>query len=278
MYKDDPYVLSLNEENFNEDSFGWIRVVDFYANWCGHCKQLSPKWSALARSLQGVVKVCAVNCEEQKGLCERHSISSYPAIKAFISNQDGVGVTYRGERSSRSLQQWAISLIPNRITTIETQTDLDQFLGTCKSKEAAWRVCVLLFTYKTSTSPLYKSLSFMYEGRIAFGEIRGSHPILEKKFNVTSHPTLLSVCNGNLKTVEFFKKQMQPNRIRTFLGLFSSGRRCNRAITIESESDIRSLSASQLKEVLREHGIQCDGCFEKSDYERKAKEAFLQTE
>ena len=39
---------------------------------CGHCQQLSPKWSKVADSLKGIVKVAAVNCEEDKQLCSKH--------------------------------------------------------------------------------------------------------------------------------------------------------------------------------------------------------------
>lgn len=39
---------------------------------CGHCQQLSPKWSQAARALKGIVKVAAVNCEEDKQLCSKH--------------------------------------------------------------------------------------------------------------------------------------------------------------------------------------------------------------
>ena len=39
---------------------------------CGHCQQLAPKWVKLSDSLKGVVKVGAVNCDDESELCSRH--------------------------------------------------------------------------------------------------------------------------------------------------------------------------------------------------------------
>jgi protein disulfide-isomerase A6 len=49
----------------------------------GHCQQLAPKWRKLAEALHGVVRVAAVNCEQQQGLCQEKGVRGYPTIKAF---------------------------------------------------------------------------------------------------------------------------------------------------------------------------------------------------
>ena len=63
---------------------------------------------------------------------------------------------------------------------------VDAFLGQCgggdgKAKKnvgsgAAWGGCVLLFSDKKQTSPLYKSLAAQHAGKLAFGEVR--YPLL----------------------------------------------------------------------------------------------------
>lgn len=277
LYKDDPYVLLLTDRNFDEDTIGWVRLIEFYAPWCGHCRTLSPKWSSLAKSLQGVIKVAAVNCESNEAICERHGVDGYPTIKAFLAGGDPHGVEYSGDRSTKNLQKWALGMIPNNIVVLKRQQQVDDFLKRCSGKskdKVSWRLCVLLFTERTTTSAAYKSISFMYEDKILFGEIQGSNKALGAPFNVTSFPSLVAVCNGNLKTVEHFQKKMQPDRIRTFLNTFAGGRRCTAAIHIDSEKDIESLTASQLKEILRQHGVPCEGCFEKSDYVQRVKEIY----
>ena len=46
----------------------------FYAPWCGHCKNLKPAWIDLARQLGGKVKVGAVDCTADKATCDEFGV------------------------------------------------------------------------------------------------------------------------------------------------------------------------------------------------------------
>ena len=52
------------------------------------------------------------------------------------------------------------------------------------AKAAAWGVCILLLTAKSNTAPLYRSLAAQFEGKLAFGEARGSNRDIASKFGV----------------------------------------------------------------------------------------------
>jgi protein disulfide-isomerase A6 len=56
-------VVELTEANFNalvmESTEHWL--VEFYAPWCGHCKNLEPEWESAAKSLKGSVKLGNAN-------------------------------------------------------------------------------------------------------------------------------------------------------------------------------------------------------------------------
>ena len=59
--------------------------VKFYSPMCSHCHIMSPNWRSLASELNAVIKIAAVNCEEDWILCRKEGISSYPSLVLYPS-------------------------------------------------------------------------------------------------------------------------------------------------------------------------------------------------
>ena len=81
-------ITSLNFENevLNADK---PVLLDFYADWCGPCKMLTPVLHEIAEENAGVLKVGKVNVDEQMELAMRFQVSSIPMLVAF---KDGKAV------------------------------------------------------------------------------------------------------------------------------------------------------------------------------------------
>jgi len=79
----------LNQENFETEVLNSSIpvLVDFYADWCGPCKMLSPIIAEIAEEAEGRVKVCKVNVDEASEIAMKYNVVSIPTLILFDKGQ-----------------------------------------------------------------------------------------------------------------------------------------------------------------------------------------------
>ena len=82
-------VYKFDESNFDAEVLqSDIPVfVDFYADWCGPCKMMSPVIDKLAEEFDGKIKVGKVNVDENGDLAVRYGIMSIPNMVFFKNGE-----------------------------------------------------------------------------------------------------------------------------------------------------------------------------------------------
>ena len=75
-------VLKITEENFENEVLksNVPVIIDFYADWCGPCKMMTPIVEEIADDLKDKVKVGKINSDENMDLAEKYGIMSIPTI------------------------------------------------------------------------------------------------------------------------------------------------------------------------------------------------------
>lgn len=121
-------VLVLTDDNFDEviEKHQFI-LVEFYAPWCGHCKQLTPEYAKAAKTLkesEGQIPLAKVDATEQKELASRFEIQGFPTLKFFINQSP---IDYNGGRTADEIVAWVNKKTGPATRTLSSVSEVEAF-------------------------------------------------------------------------------------------------------------------------------------------------------
>lgn len=173
----DGKVVTLTDGNFestvmNSESM-WI--VEFYAPWCGHCKNLAPEYKSAAKELKGSgIKLADLDATVHQQMASEYGVKGFPTIKVFPPGSTSVkdAMDYNGARTSDGIVQYAVGQLEKFggvKTTIVEFIDQSTLESHCEGKA----ICVIAFLPHILDSKTSGRLSYLDQLEKAAGTVRG---------------------------------------------------------------------------------------------------------
>ncbi|XP_017267504.1 protein disulfide-isomerase A6 isoform X1 [Kryptolebias marmoratus] len=134
-------VVELTDDNFDKTVLDSDEVwmVEFFAPWCGHCKNLEPEWTAAATAVKGQtkgrVRLGAVDATVHQVISSRYGIRGFPTIKIFRKGEEPED--YQGGRTRGDIIEKAMDLFSDNAPAPELVEILNEDLlkMTCEDSQ-----------------------------------------------------------------------------------------------------------------------------------------------
>ena len=84
-------VIDINEDQFVNEVIEKSKtipvIVDFWAPWCGPCKQLTPTLEKVVNQKNGKIILAKINVDENQGIASQLNIQSIPTVYGFVDGK-----------------------------------------------------------------------------------------------------------------------------------------------------------------------------------------------
>lgn len=110
-----------------EASKNALVLVDFWATWCGPCKQLTPVLEKIARESHGAVKLAKIDVDRNQPIAQQMGVQSVPSVFAFFGGRPVDG--FAGALPEKQIKAWLEPLVKNAGVGGDEKAGLDTALA-----------------------------------------------------------------------------------------------------------------------------------------------------
>ncbi|KAJ5690220.1 Protein disulfide-isomerase tigA [Penicillium macrosclerotiorum] len=199
-------VVDLIPKNFDDVVLksGKPALVEFFAPWCGHCKNLAPVYEELASAFafaEDKVTVGKVDADEHRELGKRFGVQGFPTLKWFDGKSDKPE-EYKGGRDLESLSSWITDKTGIKPRGAQKEPSKVEYLNdaTFKTTVGGDKHVLVAFTapwcgHCKTLAPIWETLAndFALESNILIAKVDAEAEnarALAKEQGITGYPTI----------------------------------------------------------------------------------------
>lgn len=201
LYAPDSGVAVWDHQTFVKNTASNYCLVEFFADWCGHCQRFVPEYTRAAKALNGIVTVAAVNDERVVG---GEGIQGFPTVRLYLPG--GGYEVYNGPRTAEGLVEFVTTHIQTaarrrlapataratagRVVTLN-QANFERLV--LKDREHTWFVKFYApwCGHCKNMAPAWVQLAAEAPNGVMIGEVDATvETALASRYGVSSYPTL----------------------------------------------------------------------------------------
>jgi thioredoxin 1 len=82
------HIKKLNEDNFHKEIGQGLTLVDFFADWCGPCRMLTPVLARVAKDVEGKASIAKLDIDNSQKIAAQFQVTSVPTMILFKDGKE----------------------------------------------------------------------------------------------------------------------------------------------------------------------------------------------